>query len=416
MRTGGESALPLGGEHQDHDGGGEDGEAHARGQGQQGQDAEGGVHRAAGAPLIPLGQGRRRKGDEAHGDGVDEGGHHVQHIHGVGVLALQGGGGDLGEPQAGLQAAQDDLGVDHGDDAHGAVAESNGHADGQDPPQEVAAAPGHIVRGGIVPVAEEVEDQEDHGEDGAHRHAEDGAGGHILHAVTAGGGELGGVPGLLGLFQDVPGERQAHAQLAQGLQHLGDRGGAHVPLALGVAPHTGEEAHAEDRRGQGPDGSRRHGVALEVREALGPEEHQAGADEPQREEEPDGGAEDLALLILPAPGVGLAGELGDGQGQARGGDGEKDVVDLVGGLEVGLAHVPQDVVEGQLIERADDLHHRHGSGQDGRAPQEGLLLALFRHGITSIIRKFPRRGVTSPSGGGPPPGRRGPGPALPGRR
>ena len=235
----------------------------------------------------------------------------------------------------------------------------------------------------------------------------------MLHAVAA-GGQLCGLPAF---FQDIPGQGQPHAQLAQGLQHLGDRRGPHVPLALGVAPHAGKQTHAEDRRGQGPDGRRRHGVALEVRQTLGPEEHQAGAREPQGEEEPDGSAEDLPLLILPPPGVRLAGELGDGQGQSRRGDGQQHVVDLVGGLEIGLAHVSQDVVEGQLVESADDLHHRHRGRQDGRAPQEGLLLALLRHGSYLNLKKISRQEtVTSPSGAAPLPGRRGPGSAPPGRQ
>ena len=89
-------------------------------------------------------------------------------------------------------------------------------------------------------------------------------------------------------------------------------------------------------------------------------------------------AEDLSFFILPPQGVGLAGELGDGQRQSRGGDGQKQVVDVVGDREMGLALVADDVPQRDLVNGADDLHNGHSGSQNRRAAQERLLF-LFGH-------------------------------------
>ena len=61
-----------------------------------------------------------------------------------------------------------------------------------------------------------------------------------------GGAQLGSQADV----QHIPCQRQANAQLQQGFQHLTDGGGGHVALPLGVAPHTGQQAHAEHGRSQ----------------------------------------------------------------------------------------------------------------------------------------------------------------------
>ena len=111
----------------------------------------------------------------------------------------------------------------------------------------------------------------------------------------------------------------------------------------------------------------------------GAEEHDGKPRQTQGEEDPDGRAEKLALLVLPAPGLGLGHQLGKRQGQARRGDGEEDVVNLIGGVEVGFALLAQDVVQGDLIKEADAFDNGHRGGQNGRAAQEGLFF-LRRHG------------------------------------
>ena len=77
--------------------------------------------------------------------------------------------------------------------------------------------------------------------------------------------------------------------------------------------------------------------------------------------------------------MGLTGQLGDGQGEAGGGDRQQHVVDLIGGVEVGFALGPQDIVQGDFVEEADQLHRGYRCRQNGRSGQEGLLFGLVRH-------------------------------------
>ena len=236
----------------------------------------------------------------------------------------------------------------------------------------------------------QIHDQEGQGEDGTHGDAQDGPGGHVFYAVAARLRQLLGDGCLPALLQDEPGQGQADAYLAQGLQHLTDGGGLHVALALGVAPHTGQQAHTEHRRGQRPDSLGGHGVFLKGRQLLRAEEHQQGTRQAQNEEQPHGGAEDLPLLILPALGMCLAGELGDGQRQARRGEDHQEVVDQIGSVKVGLAHAAQNVVQRELVDRANELDDDHRRRQNGGAAQKGLLF-LFRHEqITSKSQKNAR--------------------------
>ena len=315
--------------------------------------------------MVLSGHSRRRKGDEAHGDGIDERRRQVDEIHAEGVLAVQGGGGVRQQAGDGPQAAQDDLAVDEGNDAHGGVAQGDGDADGQHLLHQRPGALRHIQGFRAVPVGEQIEDQEEHGQHGAHGDAQNGTGGADLHAVAQ--------------PQEIPGQGQSDSQLADGLQHLGDRGGLHVPLALGIAPHTGQQAHAEHGGGQGLDGPVGQRVVHKARQLRRAEEHEQRQHQSQHEKQPDGGAEQLPLLVLPAQGVGLAGQLGDGQGQAGGGDRQQQVIDVVRHREVGLALVADDVAQGNFIHRADELDDDHGGGQNGGAAQEGLLFRLIRH-------------------------------------
>ena len=227
----------------------------------------------------------------------------------------------------------------------------------------------------------QVEGQKQHGQHRAHGDAADGAGGAQFQTKA-------------GVYQ-IPGQRQADPQLAQRLQHLGDSGGRHIPLPLGVAPHTGQQAHAEHRRGQGPDSLRRHGIFLEGCQLGGAEGHQRGSQHPQQEKHPDRGPENPPLLILPPLGVGLTGELGDGNGQARRGEGQQEVVDLVGGVEVRLAYAAQDVVEGQLVDGADQLDDQCRRRQDSGAAQKGLLFLIRHEAFTSDYRENSGGGRTA---------------------
>ena len=186
--------------------------------------------------MVLPGQRRRREGNQAHGDRINKGGHHVGHIHGDAVLTVQHGGGLFGKAQTVLQAAHDDLGVDDVDDAHGGVAQRDGDADEQDLLDDLAAGGGNVQRLLPVLMGSQIGKEEQHGDGRACCDADNGPGGAQLGSQAD--------------VQHIPCQRQANAQLQQGFQHLTDGGGGHVALSLGVAPHTGQQAHAEHGRSQ----------------------------------------------------------------------------------------------------------------------------------------------------------------------
>ena len=202
-------------------------------------------------------------------------------------------------------------------------------------------------------MGDEIGAQEQHGYRCARRDAHNGPG----------SAEFGGFADV----QNVPRQRQADAQLQKGLQHLTDGGGSHVPLPLGIAPHTGQQTHAEHRWGQRLYGGGGQRVVQEPGQRVRTEEHQHGADQTQTEEQPDGGGEDPPLLVFQPPGVGLTGHPGDGQGQARRGKGQQKVVDLVGGVKISLSRAAQNVAERDLVGRADELDDDHSRRQNGGA-------------------------------------------------
>lgn len=272
----------------------------------------------------------------------------------------------------GVQPAQDDLRVQQGDDAHGGVAQGNGNADGQNPLHQRSPGGRRIVGGGVVPVAEQIETHEAQGDDLADRNAQNRARSAIIHAHFQGS-------------YHIKRYRKTNAQLEQDFQHLRHGGGRHVALSLGIAPHTGQQTHAEHRRSQDLDGRGGLGLVHQLRQLGRAEKHQQRQDHAQAQKQPDGGAEQLALFVPPAQSVGLTGELGDGQRQARRGDGQKDIVNVVGNVEISLALGAEDVVHRQTVDRADELHHRHRPGQRGRAAQKGLLFRVTRHEVTSIF-------------------------------
>ena len=215
-------------------------------------------------------------------------------------------------------------------------------------------------------MGEQVADQKEKGHHLAHGDAQDGTGGHFVHAHVQ--------------RQEIPGQRQADEEFADHLDDLGDSGGHHVPLALGVTPDAGQQAHAEHRRGEGPDGPVPQGLIHQTCQPVGLEEHQQGAGQAQHEKQPDGRAEDLPLFVLPTLGLGLAGHPGDGQRQARGGEGQQNVIDAVAHIEIRLALTADNVAEWNLVDGTQDLYNGDSGGQNGGAAQKGLLF-LIRHGV-----------------------------------
>ena len=59
--------------------------------------------------------------------------------------------------------------------------------------------------------------------------------------------------------------------------------------------------------------------------------------------------------------------------QAGGGDGQKNGVNIVGGVEIAEAHIPDNVLKGNFINGTDDLNNGHRQGKQCRALQEVLL-------------------------------------------
>ena len=218
-------------------------------------------------------------------------------------------------------------------------------------------------------MGQQIDDQEAHGQDGSHGDAQNGTcrGNIQPHAQ----------------LQEVPGQRQAQKQLAQRLQDLRHGGGRHVPLALGIAPHAGQQTHAEHRGRQGLNGPVAQGLIHKVRQLGSAEVHEQCTYQTQRKEQPDGGAENLPLLIFPPLGVSLTGELGDGQRQTGGGDGQQHVIDIVGNVEIRLPLAADDVAEGNLIDSTDDLHDGDSRRQNGGTAQKGLLFLIRHEEVTS---------------------------------
>ena len=156
MGAGRQGSIRLGGQHQNLNGRGQHAEADACRQSQQGQQAEGGGNGAVRLPGIIPGQRRRRKGQQAHGDRIDKGRHHVGHDHAGGILAVQGVGLCQRQAQTILQAAQNDFRIHQRDDAHGGISQSNGHTDGQNPPHQPPTAGGDVQRTAPVPVGSQI--------------------------------------------------------------------------------------------------------------------------------------------------------------------------------------------------------------------------------------------------------------------
>ena len=271
----------------------------------------------------------------------------------------------LRQAQHVLELAHDDPLVQQVEKAHPRLADGDGDAQPQQPLEDRPTALGLVGApedGG--PVAAVVPDHVEHGQHRASADAHDGARRADLQVLAD--------------IDQVPGQGQADEQLDKGLDELAHRRGHHVLPALGEAPVGAHDGHADHRHRQGLDGPVGHGVAHPGRQLLGEEEHGRRAHGPHRHKEGHGGVEAPAHLVAPPRGVGLADELAQGQGQAGGGQGQQEGVDVVGAGEVGDALVPQDVVQGDLVQRPADLHEHRGDGKDSDPAHKGLFgLILF---------------------------------------
>ena len=430
------------GEDEDHDGLAQDKQPHRHGTGGQSGDPQGGAGDPPRPPAVPAGQRPGDGGNDGGRDGGHQGGGQIIDVQGAGVVAVQGaadvlqggvelqgcglqvgeggllipqglglgrvlvqqghgdgaaigqgglpggqgllqggevhkvliqGPGVLVLQQGPLELSLDQGGVDDGDDAHHGGTDGDGDGDHQQVLEDGGRLVGPVVGqlGLLAAGDQKVHQHIGQGHDGAHRHACDGAG--------------GGVAGVRPVAHQPVGQPQAHGELAQGLDDLGDGGGGHVPVPLGIAPEGGQAAHADHRRSQGPDAGGGHAVVHQAGQLFRAEEHHQEGQDPQDQEQGQGQPEGAAHLVPAAQSVSLAHQLGHRHGQARGGDGEQDGVDVIGVVEVGGALLPDDVQERDLVEHADELDHQNAYGQDCGSAEKGVGLGRTGHPARGLI-------------------------------
>ena len=209
--------------------------------------------------MVPAGQRRRRKGNQAHRDREHKRRRQVDEVHAEGVLAEKlrrriRQGGNL------PQTPQDNLGIHQRDDAHGRIAKGNRNSDSQNLTHQLPSAVGLIQGGSPIPMAQKIEDQVQQRQKRSGCDAQDGSSRRNIQPQSQ--------------LEEIPSQHQTQTQLAKGLQNLRDGGRGHVPLALGIAPHTGKQAHTKHRRGQGPDGPVTQRLVHEGRQPLRTKKHQ----------------------------------------------------------------------------------------------------------------------------------------------
>ena len=176
-----------------------------------------------------------------------------------------------------------------------------------------------------------------------------------------------------------PGQREAHHDLDQHLQHLAHGGGHHVAEALAVAAIGRHQAYQQHRGAHHADAQRGVRVSQDaVGDLVREQGHDQRADEAQPEEGPPGDREGAPQLIGAALGVGLGDHAGQCDGKARRRERQKYVIDVVGRVEERVSVVDEDIPDGHLVQEAQDLHDDHARGEDRRAVQIVLALTL-RH-------------------------------------
>lgn len=404
-------------------------QAEAAGQGNEGGDAHGGFGDPLGAQPVPPGKARRDAGHDTGGEGHHQVKGQVIDAHGLLIGAVEGAGGiqngvelcqrvqrrsllpggqivledrhrlgedvekAVGDPgQAALdggkdvlELAVDQVGVDEGDQGHGTGAQGDGDGQFEQPGQDRAARL-RYVGGGLLPLPGPpvVEKEVDHRQDAADGHAQQGA---------RSGEPVAQILRLDGGAEDQQGQAQAQQQLAQGLDDLGDAGGHHVHVALGVSPEGRTDAGAQHRRSQ-----RQYGIdGLLILQDVGGHElaeyrHADKAEYAHEQKGAEGHPEDPLLLVLPAQRVALGYGLGQGHGQPRRGDGQKKAVDIVCRAEIAVGLVGQQGGQRDLVDGADDLDHDGGHSQQSGRPIKGVLFRLAGQVAVPLI-SFRRAGA-----------------------
>ena len=176
--------------------------------------------------------------------------------------------------------------------------------------------------------------------------------------------------------QQRRGQDQSRDDLEEHLEHLVDRGGDHIAVALAIAAIGRDEANEQDCGGHGTD--RQRGVRIfqivggkpvrkrEEDEGKQHADHRKGA-----ERDPEG----LFLLADSAVGVSLRHQARERNGKTRRRKREKDVVDAVRAHKHRVALVAENVAEGNLVYGAEHLHDDHADSEDRRTVHIVLLSA-----------------------------------------
>ena len=195
------------------------------GHGDQTHDPDAGFGHHPCAPAAAPGELLGDGGDGGDGDRGDEGAGHIEEGLAEVIDALHIVGGLGGKACRALEPGHIDRGVNGDDELHARSAEGDRDGDPQELLCRIAAridrrvqavlgvelGHGSAASGGGI----------DHRCQGADRDAKDRAAGGVDHAA--------------GLLFEEPGRSKAEAELADGLQNLGNRGRDHVRLALEIA-------------------------------------------------------------------------------------------------------------------------------------------------------------------------------------
>ena len=172
----------------------------------------------------------------------------------------------------------------------------------------------------------------------------------VTPRMAAGGAHR---PGSCRCCSTIPGQGQADAQLAQAPPAPGKQRWASCCPGPGCSPAYRPAGTRRTPPEPAPGWARGRQAVLQ-KPGQGPLPGRyinRAPTMPRAKNSHDGGAEDLPLLVLPSLGMGLAGELGDGQGQAGGGEGQQDIVNLIGGVEIRLAGGRPGCCSGGLCRR-----------------------------------------------------------------
>ena len=276
----------------------------------------------------------------------------LQLVHGIDILK---------------QPVHVDAGLQSGQQLQTCRADGDGNGDGQQTLGDLlTGGSGLVGNGQILDGLSVAAVQVEGGDQAADAHAQNGAAGSQRNAVK------------VELEQHRSGN--THHQLHGRLQHLRGGGGRHVALTLEEA--TVGAHQADQKRSGGKDRNGGLGIWLthKFSQRTCKAAHQQRADQTQAQENGTADGVDLPHLTVVTQRAGLGDHPAHGHRQAGRGDHQQHIVDLISGVEVAEALLTDDGIEGNFIQRANDLDHRSGKGKQRRSMQE-ILLFRFRHWV-----------------------------------